>query len=190
MNKLRLLITVIFLTTMGFMWMSLKDKATPVTGAMVDNNRQPDYVAHDLTRTVFDHTGRKTQSLSAKKMTYFEKENRAAFESPLLILESAQNNGKWRISATSGVLFQNERLLLEQDVNAINLNASEYIDRITGENIRVNITDSMMLSDHDVNLFGDGLHITGSSLIADLNDQKIELLKHARTIYQNNTKQP
>jgi lipopolysaccharide export system protein LptC len=189
MNRLRLLASVIFFSAMGMMWFSLNDSAPVQTQSSSVSARQPDYVAIDLTRVVYDASGRKTQSLSAKKMTYFDAQDQAEFESPLLILESAQNNGKWRISATSGMLFDNQRLLLEKNVNAVNLDEAAHIDRITGEHIRVNIIDNVMLSDHAVNLYGDGIHISGSSLIANLDDQNIELLQHAKTIYQI-SKQP
>jgi lipopolysaccharide export system protein LptC len=175
---------------MALMWFSLNENKTVKIQSSIDNYRIPDYIAIDLNRTVFDKAGRKIQALSAKKMTYFETENLAEFESPLLILESTKNNSKWRISSTDGILYHNQRLLLENNVNAVNMVANGYIDRILGENIRVNIADNIMMSDHAVSLYGDGLKISGSGLVADLNKQRIELIKHAQTIYQSQKKQP
>ena len=189
MSKLRLLLTAIFISVMALMWFSLNEQKPTQIQSNSDNRRTPDYVAIDLNRIVYDKTGRKTQALSAKKMTYFDAENLAEFESPLLILESAQNNSKWRISSTDGILYHNQRLLLKNDVDAVNMVANDHINRIIGENIRVNIADNLRLSDHAVSLYGDGLVITGSGLIADLNEQKIELIKHAQTIYQSTNKQ-
>lgn len=183
MNKLRLLASVIFIGVMAMMWLSLKDKPKNQQTKNTAQQEKAEYVAKDLNRIVFDKNGRRVQTLSAKKMTYFEAESRAEFESPLLVLESKENKGKWRISADSGTLYENDRLLLEQKVNAVNLTEADYIDRITSEFFRVNIKDSTMETEQPVQLFGDGLEIIGSGLFADLNQEKIDLIKHAKTIY-------
>lgn len=190
MNKLRLLISAIFFTAMGLMWMSLKQNTAPAIVVKTEDVQQPNYVARDLIRTVFDGSGRKTQRLSAKTMTFFDYNERAEFESPLLILESEQNKGRWRISSNNGILYNNQRLLLQENVKADNLTLSDGIDRITGEHIRVNLINSTMISEHTVKILGDGIEIIGSGLNADLNEEQIELTKHAKTIYQSYKKQP
>ena len=188
MNRLRILITVVFFTAMGLMWQSLEDTKAPEQVAAPVQSSKPDFVAVNLTRTVYDQNGNKTQRLSAQKMTYYKRQDRAEFESPLLVLQSSENKARWRISSDSGILYNNQRLLLEQNVNAINLNLNDPIEQITGDHIRIDTEKSIMMSDHPVNLLGDGVKILGSGLTADLNQEKIELIKHAKTIYQRPSK--
>lgn len=209
MNKLRLFITLIFFTVMTIMWTSLDDQVPLAGYSPVDDSERAEYVASDLNRIVYDKSGRVTQQLSAKKMTYFDAQNRAEFESPLLIVQSRRNdsgdkpeNGtpersvgddkinhsKWRISAISGILYNNERLLLEKNVDAVNLTEHDYINRIAAQNISVNIKDSTLMSDDIVRIYGDDVTMIGSGLIAHLNDQQIELINHAETIYQSDKK--
>jgi lipopolysaccharide export system protein LptC len=183
-NRLRLVLSIVFITAMGFMWLSLKDKPNEPQASVVNPGKQADYVAIDLNRIVFDANGKKTQALSAKKMTYFESENRAEFELPLLVLKSSQTNSKWQISANRGTLYQNDRLLLQSNVDAVNLTIGDMINRITSDNISVNIIDNTMMSNDPVNMYGEGVEITGAGLMANLNEQKIELIRHAKTIYQ------
>lgn len=170
------------------MWLSLQEKPQQAVVQNSNEAERAEYVAHDLTRVVYGEDGNKIQTLSAKKMTYYESESRAEFVSPLLVLEAKDSNskGKWRISANSGTLFDNEKLLLEQKVNAVNLIESDYIDRITSEYFRINIKDSTMHTEQPVQMFGDGLKITGSGLVADLNQEKIDLITHAQTKYLRN----
>lgn len=207
MNKLRLLASVIFISIMTMMWLSLDDKTPPPIQSNLNTAERPAYVAVDLNRIVYDQDGNQTQQLSAKKMTYFESQNRAEFESPLLVLGSEQqnaaktsngnrenskdpnkdkskNNNQWKISSDSGILYNNERLFLHQNVNAINLIESDYINSILTDSIEVNIKQNILLSDDIVQINGDGVIMIGSGLIANLNDQQIELIKHAKTTYQ------
>jgi len=188
MNRLRILITVIFLSIMGLMWQTLENSKAPEVASTPVTSAKPDFVAVNLTRTVYDANGNKTQRLSAQKMTYYKAQDKAEFESPLLVLQSSENKASWRISSDSGILYNNHRLLLEQNVNAINLSVNDPIEQITGEHIRIDTEQSTMMSDHPVNLLGDGIKILGSGLTADLNQEKIELIKHAKTIYQRPSK--
>ena len=184
MNGLRLALTVIFFSVMGYMWQSLKDNRTPITPNSSPSTTKPDFVAINLTRTLYDSDGQRTQRLSADKMTFYKAQNKAEFQSPLLILQSSENKGRWRISSQSGILYNNQRLILEQNVNAVNLTLTDPISQITGEHIRVDTKASTMHSKYPVNLYGDGIMITGSEMTADLNQEHIELKKHAKTIYQ------
>lgn len=186
MNRLRLIASIIFISVMTMMWLSLKDKREQATANQSSQQEKAEYVAHDLTRTVFDQDGRKIQTLSAKKMTYYESKSRAEFDSPLLVLESKSNKGKWRVSAQDGELYANDRLLLKQNVIAVNLTEKDYIDRIVSEYFRINLKDSTMQTEQQVQLFGEGIEIIGNGLFADLNQEKIDLIKHAKTIYHPN----
>ena len=171
---------------MTLMWTSLDEQNGQPTQSPLDSTETPEYVAVDLNRTVYDMTGAVTQQLTADKMTYYKSQNRAEFESPTLTMKSNENNHKWRISSGSGILYNNDRLLLEQDVNATNLTESEPINTISGQNIRVNIKQNTLVSEQPVNITGDDVIMTGSGMTADLDKQQIELLKHAETIYDIN----
>jgi lipopolysaccharide export system protein LptC len=204
MNKLRLLLSIIFISVMTMMWVSLDDETPVPIQSNLTSAERAEYVAIDLKRIVYNQNGELTQQLTAKKMTYFDSQNRAEFDSPLLVLQTKQNNsdgssssdgnetsqaaGKWRISSQSGILYNNNRLILRQNVDAINLVQSDYINSITAQNISVNIKDNTMLSDDNVQIRGDDVIMTGSGLIANLNDHHIELIRHAQTIYQSDKK--
>ncbi len=183
MNRLRLFASLIFIFVMSMMWLSLKEKPQDTATKEQSSEAKPDYVAYDLNRIVFDKNGQRIQTLSAKTMTYYESQNRAEFDSPLLLLESRNNKGKWRVSAQKGQLIENNRLLLSDEVNAVNLTESDYIDRITSQYFHIDLKASTMHTEQPVQLFGDGLEITGSGLFADLNQEKIDLIKHANTKY-------
>lgn len=187
MNGLRLLATIIFFSAMGYMWQSLKDNRAPAPVAQTPSSTKPDYVAINLTRTVYDSNGQRTQRLTADKMTFYKAEDKAEFQSPLLILQSSENKGRWRISSQSGILYNNQELLLEHNVDAVNLTLTDPIDQITGDYVRIDTQASTMHSEHPVNLYGDGVIITGSEMTADLNQEHIELKKHAKTTYIRNS---
>ena len=186
MNRWRLLITVLFMLAMSGMWYLGKDTPPARQAEQSDTSQRPDYVAVNLQRTVYDKDGRRTQSLSARKMTYYERENRAEFEAPQFTLESKTNQGsRWQISAQSGILHDNRTLLLNNDVDAVNSVQTDFINRIQGENFAIDIEATTMTSEHPVKMTGDGILITGSGMATDLNTKQIDLIKHAQTIFQN-----
>ena len=188
MNKFRLLLSIVFITIMTIMWTSLDDQSPSPIQSNLDSTERPEYVAIDLNRIVFDKQGNQIQQLTAKKMTYFKSQNRAEFDAPLLVLQSKPQMSKWRISSVSGILYNDERLMLQHDVDATNLTESDYINSIAAQNIRVNIKDNTLLSDDLVQINGDDVIMTGSGLVANLDDEHIELIRHAQTIYQSNKK--
>ena len=197
MNKFRLLASFIFICVMTIMWASLDDKPAPNHQPGLNDAERPAYVAVDLNRLVYDKSGNRVQKLTAQKMTYYQSTNRAEFDQPLLIVKSKRKNqdnnkantiSQWRISANSGILYNNERLHLSQNVDAVNLNPAEYINSIEAQTIQMNIKDNILLSDNAVQINGDDVTMVGSGLVANLNDQQIELIKHAETIYQSHKK--
>jgi lipopolysaccharide export system protein LptC len=188
MNPLRLIVTALFFSAMWLMWQTLQQNRTPVSNKVNQASATPDFVAVDLHQTVFNEQGKRTQRLSAQKMTYYKTIDKAEFESVVMVLQSSENKGRWQISSDSGILYNNQRLLLEQNVNAENLTLSDPIERIVGEQVYINSQDSTMKSDHPVTLYGDGVKIEGSGMTADLNEEKIELVKHAKTIYHRDHK--
>lgn len=186
MSHLRAAIILIVFGCIGYFWQTIKhnsDENSIIPSTIAYN--EPDYIATDLTRTVYDKSGQRIQKLTAKKMTFFKHNHQAEFQSPLLILLSMENKGRWRISSQSGIMYNDQYLVLKKQVSAINLTLTDPIERISGEHIEIDTSNSTMYSQYPVNLYGDGIIISGSEMTADLNKEQIELKKHAKTLYRN-----
>jgi len=89
----------------------------------------------------------------------------------------------WQINAAEATLYENNQLILEGNVTAINLTDNAMIDHINADNIQVDIELQTMSSEQPVELVGPDLKITGRGLKADLKAEVIELINHTRTIY-------
>ena len=172
MNQLRIIATLIFISLMAFMSYLWQTAPQPVVVNDQTERQKPDFIAVDIKLTQFGQDGLRESQLSANKMEYYKQLDQATFTQPLIVLQPEQNKGRWRISSNYGVLYNNQQLVLEQDVTATNLTLTDLVERIEGQKIDIDLKYSTMFSQQKVNLFGDGMMITGSDMLADLTQEQ------------------
>ncbi|WP_350636013.1 LPS export ABC transporter periplasmic protein LptC, partial [Pseudoalteromonas sp. GW168-MNA-CIBAN-0100] len=104
------------------------------------------------------------------------------FEKPTFILYDDRQK-TWRINADEATLYDERQLILEGNVTAQNLIDGAMIDKITADNIQVDIMLLTMRSEQPVIITGPNLKITGKGLEANLTTEVIKLINHTRTLY-------
>ncbi len=164
-----------------YSWQLLEQKKT---AAPLNQDNQPDYVATDLTRMIYDKEGHLSDLIRAKRMEHFERFGFLQFDFPIYTIYQ-QKVPQWQVTSEQAVLYPDDKLILEQKVELRNLAAEPLFTRIETNAVELLFSNNMLQSSEQVKIFGLGFQITGQGMQADLNAQNIELKKHTKTVYYN-----
>ncbi|MFY8300528.1 LPS export ABC transporter periplasmic protein LptC [Pseudoalteromonas sp. SS15] len=177
----RVILLIIFALTMYWIWSPYFDQPKKQSASEEESIATPDYVATDLKQTKYSEAGIRNYLVEANKMELYQQLGFSHFTSPTFTLFNGPQN--WQLSANEATLYENNMLILEGDVKALNLTEGAMISQISADHIQVDIIQRSMRSDLPVEIVGPHLNIKGQGLNADLNTEIIELINHTRTIY-------
>ncbi|MEI5639753.1 MULTISPECIES: LPS export ABC transporter periplasmic protein LptC [unclassified Pseudoalteromonas] len=181
MTVLRVILLIVFAAIMVWMWSPMFNQDTSRKSQGDEPLAKPDYVATALQQTTYSENGLLNYQVTADKMELYQDLGFSHFEKPIFTLYNGEQN--WRISALEATLYENNTLILEGQVLAQNLVPNAMISDINADNVRVDIKQKLMKSEHPVIITGPSVKITGKGLHADLHNQVIELINHTKTIY-------
>ena len=179
MNAARALISLLFIVAMAWLWYPYFMKSTDDGVAQQDHIATPDYIATGLSQTSYNDQGELSHTVYvgngavSRVITHFTK--------PVFTLYGETEN--WQVNADEATLYNNNILILENNVTATNLKEGAMIEKVSAEAIQVDIDSQRMESEQAVVLSGPNMKITGQGLKADLNTEIVELTEHTRTIY-------
>ena len=144
----------------------------------------PDFVAYQLTRRNYDQQGHLNGEVVAVQMAHFEQLGQMQFEQPAYTL---YENGlpRWQISSVQGVFYQDNKVILEQQVRLNNLFPDEMFKQIQTEQLELAVDTQLLKTELPVVVIGQNFIINGSGLQADLIKQKLRLFKHQGTVYHH-----
>ncbi|MEZ7205285.1 MULTISPECIES: LPS export ABC transporter periplasmic protein LptC [Pseudoalteromonas] len=181
MTVLRVILLIVFASIMVWMWSPMFNPSEADSAKEDEPLAKPDYVATTLQQTTYSENGLLNYQVTADKMELYQDLGFSHFEKPIFTLYNGEQN--WQISALEATLYENNTLILEGNVLAKNLTPNAMITDINADNVRVEIKQKLMKSEHPVVITGPSLRITGKGLHADLQKQVIELINHTKTIY-------
>ncbi|WP_462157116.1 LPS export ABC transporter periplasmic protein LptC [Pseudoalteromonas sp. GB56] len=181
MNNARLLISIIFLAIMAWLWAPYFMKQEQTVVKTDQAIATPDYTATGLRQRSYNDQGALSHSVYAEQMEMFEELGFTHFRKPEFTL---YNDGeRWRLTADEATLYNNNILILENNVVATNLLEGAMIEQVKAAAIQIDIDAQRMESEQSVELRGPDVLITGQGLKADINTEIVELIKHTRTVY-------
>ena len=149
-----------------------------------DQDSQPDYVALDLTRMLYDEEGHLSDLIRAQRMEHFERFGFLQFEYPIYTIYQ-EKVPLWQVTSEQAVLYPDDKLILEQRVELRNMSADPLFTRIETNAVELLFSNHLLQSNEQVRIYGLGFQITGHGMIADLAAQNIELKHHTKTVYYN-----
>lgn len=164
-----------------YSWIEAAD--TPKHAA-VERELVPDFVAYQLTRRSFDKDGNLTGQVKAAQMAHFEQLGQIQFDQPAYTLYE-ERQPRWQISSAQGVFYQDNKVILEQNVQVDNLHQDEMMRQIQTDQLEMLLDTQLLQTDHPVLVLGQSFQIHGQGLQADLVTQKLRLFKHQGTVYQH-----
>jgi lipopolysaccharide export system protein LptC len=183
MNRLSISIGVLFLLVLVVnlpTWMADEPKAPK---QQTDEAWLPNYQANTMRSTLYDNNGVINHQMFALKMEHFELLGFTLFRQPeYTIFLNAQQ--PWKIVATEGTLYEDNRIQFENDVTITSVDEQGYLQSIRTNFIEVNLNDKTMTSDQPVVISGQNYVISSNGLNASLETQQYELHDHVQTVYQ------
>ena len=88
-----------------------------------------------------------------------------------------------------GFLYSNDKIVLENKVNATNLNVEEVIRHFKTAHLDVFIPEKRMHANQEVTILGDNLVMLGKGMSAELDKKRVELTDHVKTTYKGQNEQ-
>lgn len=144
----------------------------------------PDFIAYDLVRTSFDSAGGMSGLIRAKQMSHFEQLGQIQFEAPAYTIFEEQQP-KWQVSSDHGVLYPDDKVVLEQQVILDNLKSGELFNKLETNQLEYLFEQQLLQTRQQVLISGDGFAIHGQGVEVDLVSQKLQLNQHKGTVYRH-----
>lgn len=186
MSRSTLVICAFFGLALALYW-QVQVKRTQMDPTQDKSIERPDYIAQDLKTTVFNELGYIDNKMSAKHMEHYASTNKTLFTKPVLLMYPENGQAKWQLTAEKAVLDQeaNEiNLLNNVIIDAIDIN--EPLQSLSSEQVTMNLDTMIGRSEEWVLLKGNGFHIKGLGLLAELNAEQITLLSQVEGTYEPN----
>jgi lipopolysaccharide export system protein LptC len=142
----------------------------------------PNYKAIKLNSKLYDKSGKLSHEVAADKMEHYEELGFAVFDMPVYTLY-LDDGEPWRLTASEGTLYNNNRIQLEKNVRIVNLRTQDFVTEITTEYIEINLQNKTLQSDQLVTIAGPDYLVTSLGLIGNLTTQQYEFKEHVQTIF-------
>ncbi|MDP2714461.1 LPS export ABC transporter periplasmic protein LptC [Rheinheimera sp.] len=182
MRKFFVFIVFLLAGTAAYLWFEPADDNDAL---QTDQELLPDYVAQKVTRRLYDAQGYLADTVSADRLEHFELLGFTRFENPVYTLYNDEHQPGWKASSRQAIWFNQDRVILEQQVSILSLMPNELIERIDTETLEMLFPSNTLQNDAPVFIQGKGFYINGSGLRADLTNGSLQLLQHQQTVYQN-----
>ena len=144
----------------------------------------PDFIAYDLVRTSFDTKGNMSGLIRARQMSHFEQLGQIQFEAPAYTIFEEQQ-AKWQVSSDHGVMYPDDKVVLEQQVILDNLKSGELFNKLETSQLEYLFEQQLIQTKQKVMISGDGFAINGQGVEVDLVSQKLQLNQHKGTVYRH-----
>lgn len=177
-----IILLVLLLAVVSYWWYS-----SPEENIIISSEREliPDFIAEQLTRTVYNENGQLSELLQAERMEHYEWLGFTQLEKPVFTLLDRAHNLTWQASSVSAVLYPNDKLILDGDVLLQNLAMNDLIERVQTSYLEMSLLSAQLSTDEEVTVFGSGFFMHGLGMQANLNEQTIFIKQHLRTEYQH-----
>ncbi|WP_213995743.1 LPS export ABC transporter periplasmic protein LptC [Arsukibacterium sp.] len=182
MKKVLSLLVLALVLTATYLWFNPSEQTDP---SSADRELLPDYIAEQVTRTLYDEQGYVADLIQAGRLEFFERLGFTQFEQPKYTLFDEEHVAAWEVTSQFGIWLPDDKIILEQQVNIHNVNGNELIDRIDTDNLELLLPSRLLQTSAAVKIIGKGFHINGIGLEADLTEQKLRIIKHLETVYAN-----
>ncbi len=182
MKKILTLLVLALVLTATYLWFN---PAEQTDAQSADRELLPDYIAEQVTRTLYDDQGYVADHIQAERLEFFERLGFTQFEQPKYTLFDAGHMPAWEVTSQFGIWLPDDKIILEQQVRIHNVNGNELVDSIDTDNLELLLPSKMLQTSAAVQIIGKGFYINGIGLQADLTEQNLRIIKHLETVYAN-----
>ena len=143
----------------------------------------PSFTASQLLNRSYATDGRLTDIFTADQVLYYQHNKVTDALHP--VLQTFEQNGQqaWTISANTGQMISNDRLILRDNVLIKNHNPSLNIDRMQTSYVEMDLNSRQISSDKPVTIDSPDYHVQGVGFHADLNAKRYQILDKGHATY-------
>ncbi|RUO30599.1 LPS export ABC transporter periplasmic protein LptC [Aliidiomarina sedimenti] len=147
---------------------------------------QPDFVAEGLFTRIFNPDGELQHRIESTRMAHFSVIGLTELSNPVYITTIQRDDGVtelWQLRADRGNYYDDERLILEDNVRITNEDETSFIRAIETEYLTINTSTQVISTDHPVRIYGPQFEVQGQGMRTNLESQQLELTEHVQTVY-------
>jgi lipopolysaccharide export system protein LptC len=182
MKKVLFVLVFALVLTATYLWFNPTEQSSLNDG---DRELLPDYIAEQVTLTLYDKQGYVADHIQAERLEFFERLGFTQFEKPEYTLFDMEHQPAWQVTSQFGIWLPDDKIILEQQVRIVNINGNELVDRIDTDDLELLLPSKILQTSAPVKIIGKGFYINGIGLQADLTEQKLRIIKHLETVYAN-----
>lgn len=149
----------------------------------------PNYQASNMRSTIFNDQGEVNHRVFAEHMEHYEDFDLTLFEDPQYTVYTADKSSPWDVSARKGVLYGENRIHLNTDVEIESLTAADFVQRINTHFVEIDLVAKTLKSDQPVTVTGKNFVIDSKGFNADLTTKEFELVNQVQAIYEPHSQQ-
>lgn len=154
--------------------------------ALDPSELQPDFVAEGLFTRIFNPEGELQHRIESSRMAHYSVIGLTELTQPVYITTITDDQGVnqvWQLRADKGSYYNDERLVLEDNVRITNEDGDAFVQALETEYLLIHLPTQEITTDHPVLIYGPQLEIRGRGLRANLEAQQLELTEHVQTTY-------
>ena len=181
-NRQTLLILLLFLVSLlAWQWSSQHDNQN--TLLQKKDLSLPSFTASKQHNQRYSADGKLTDIFTADQALYYQHNKVTDTVHP--VLQTFEPNGQkaWNVSANSGQMISNDRLILRDSVLIKNHNPALNIDRMQTSYLEMDMNSRQISSDKPVTIDSPDYHVQGVGLHADLNTKRYQILDKGHATY-------
>ncbi|UTP72827.1 LPS export ABC transporter periplasmic protein LptC [Alteromonas sp. LMIT006] len=143
----------------------------------------PTYLAEELFSQRFNEAGLISHEINAKRMEHYAELGFMVFTQPRYTIFLADGS-QYIISAQEGTLYDDNRMLLENNIVIQSQNETDFIQQISAEYIEMNLDTKALSSNSAIVLRGKEFSMHSNGLDANLAQKRFALLEHTHTEFK------
>lgn len=183
MNRITLSIVLLFVLILLLNAPIFEQKKPPTADDSRPEAWNPNYQARNMKSTLFNESGEVNHKVFATTMEHYEMLGFTLFEFPEYTIYTENTEQPWKVNASEGTLYGDNRIELEQKVIIESLSDDDFVKRIETDFIEIDLENKTMHSDQLTTITGAEFVITSNGFHANLLTRKFELINHVQTVY-------
>lgn len=149
----------------------------------------PSYIAYNITNNHFDESGQITHQVYATKATSYTDKKVTTFENPKVLIHIKNENSNdittWQVTSENGILSDDNKLVLSDDVWVKNLTLDQLVQTMSTEKLTVLLAEKEISSELLVRWQGPQMKQQGVGMWASLVSEELIVKKQIKAVYLN-----
>jgi lipopolysaccharide export system protein LptC len=184
MNKRKMIpYAVVFITLL--VWIYFK----PETVLPATPKHYPSYIGYHVKNVHFDEFGNISHKMFSEKVTSYVEQNKTYFVNPRAVIYTLNKDTEkittWQITASDGVLYDQNKLILTGDVLINNLTKDQLVQTMETQSLTMMLDIKELETDDPVHWTGPQMEEEGIGMWASFATEELIVKDKIKAVYYN-----